>query len=80
VDEALTCIAPIRPLQLCDDDDYQSSLGVLGVPLIMVPDNDVHIYQISSVSVVLRESFPVPGRWELESFDHGSFLYFFFLI
>jgi hypothetical protein len=43
----------------------------------MVPDNDVHIYQISSVSVVLRASFPVPRRWEFESFDHGSFLYFF---
>jgi hypothetical protein len=34
----LTCIAPIRPLQLCADGGYQPSLGVLGVPLIMVPD------------------------------------------
>jgi hypothetical protein len=36
---ALTYIAPIRPLQLCADGGYQPSLGVLGVPLIMVPDN-----------------------------------------
>jgi hypothetical protein len=36
---ALTCIAPIRPLQLCADGGYQPSLGVLGVPLIMVPDS-----------------------------------------
>jgi hypothetical protein len=34
----LTCLAPIRPLQLCADGGYQPSLGVLGVPLIMVPD------------------------------------------
>jgi hypothetical protein len=38
---ALTCIAPIRPLQLCADGGYQPSLGVLGVPLIMVPDTIV---------------------------------------
>jgi hypothetical protein len=38
VDGALTCIAPIRPLQLCADGGYQPSLGVLGVPLIMVLD------------------------------------------
>jgi hypothetical protein len=38
VDRALTLIAPIRPLQLCADGGYQLRLGVLGVPLIMVPD------------------------------------------
>jgi hypothetical protein len=38
VDGALTRIAPIRPLQLCADGGYQLRLGVLGVPLIMVPD------------------------------------------
>jgi hypothetical protein len=38
VDWALTLIAPIRPLQLCADGGYQLRLGVLGVPLIMVPD------------------------------------------
>jgi hypothetical protein len=32
-------IAPIRPLQLCADGGYQLRLGVLGVPLIMVPDS-----------------------------------------
>jgi hypothetical protein len=39
VDGALTGIAPIRPLQLCADGVYQLRLGVLGVPLIMVPDS-----------------------------------------
>jgi hypothetical protein len=39
VDGALTGIAPIRPLQLCVDGGYQLRLGVLGVPLIMVPDS-----------------------------------------
>jgi hypothetical protein len=34
----LTLIAPIRPFQLCADGGYQLRLGVLGVPLIMVPD------------------------------------------
>jgi hypothetical protein len=38
VDGALTGVAPIRPLQLCADGGYQLRLGVLGVPLIMVPD------------------------------------------
>jgi hypothetical protein len=35
---SLGLIAPIRPLQLCADGGYQLRLGVLGVPLIMVPD------------------------------------------
>jgi hypothetical protein len=39
VDGALTGVTPIRPLQLCADGGYQLRLGVLGVPLIMVPDN-----------------------------------------
>jgi hypothetical protein len=34
----LDLIAPIRPLQLCADEGYQLRLGVLRVPLIMVPD------------------------------------------
>ena len=34
----MTGIAPIRPLQLRADGGYQLRLGVLGVPLIMVPD------------------------------------------
>jgi hypothetical protein len=37
----LTLIAPIRPLQLCVDGGYQLRLGVLGVPLIMVPDMSI---------------------------------------
>jgi hypothetical protein len=44
VDGALTWIAPIRPLQLCADGGYQLRLGVLGVPLIMVPDIYKYIY------------------------------------
>jgi hypothetical protein len=39
---SLDLIAPIRPLQLCADGGYQLRLGVLGVPLIMVPDNRGH--------------------------------------
>jgi hypothetical protein len=35
---SLDLIAPIRPLQLSADGGYQLRLGVLGVPLIMVPD------------------------------------------
>jgi hypothetical protein len=29
-------------LQLCADGGYQLRLGVLGVPLIMVPDTPIH--------------------------------------
>jgi hypothetical protein len=36
----LDLIAPIRPLQLCADGGYQLRLGVLRVPLIMVPDKN----------------------------------------
>jgi hypothetical protein len=36
----LDLIALIRPLQLCADGGYQLKLGVLGVPLIMVPDKN----------------------------------------
>jgi hypothetical protein len=35
---SLGLITPIRPLQLCADGGYQLRLGVLGVPLVMVPD------------------------------------------
>jgi hypothetical protein len=35
---SLDLVAPNRPLQLCADGGYQLRLGVLGVPLIMVPD------------------------------------------
>jgi hypothetical protein len=40
---SLDLIAPIRPLQLCADGGYQLRLGVLGVPLIMVPDSGVRL-------------------------------------
>jgi hypothetical protein len=36
---SLDLIVSIRPLQLCADGGYQLRLGVLRVPLIMVPDN-----------------------------------------
>jgi hypothetical protein len=36
---SLGLIAPIRPLRLSADGGYQLRLGVLGVPLIMVPDS-----------------------------------------
>jgi hypothetical protein len=36
---SLGLITPIRVLQLSADGGYQLRLGVLGVPLIMVPDN-----------------------------------------
>jgi hypothetical protein len=37
---SLGLIALIRSLQLCADGGYQLRLGVLGVPLIMVPDTN----------------------------------------
>jgi hypothetical protein len=41
-------MVPIRPLQLCADGGYQLRLGVLGVPLIMVPDKTRHhVHSIS---------------------------------
>jgi hypothetical protein len=45
---SLDLIAPIRPLQLCADGGYQLRLGVLGVPLIMVPDTP--LWQIKHMS------------------------------
>jgi hypothetical protein len=56
---ALTCIAPIRPLQLCADGGYQPSLGVLGVPLIMVPDTmgrTIHSSRSHSAWIILSYS------------------------
>jgi hypothetical protein len=43
---SLDLIAPIRPLQLCADGGYELRLGVLGVPLIMVPDSADGGYQL----------------------------------
>jgi hypothetical protein len=42
---SLDLIAPIRPSQLCADGGYQLRLGVLGVPLIMVPDRILPFYR-----------------------------------
>jgi hypothetical protein len=51
----LTLIALIRPLQLCADGGYQLRLGVLGVPLIMVPDTPLMtLFRITS-SLVVRD-------------------------
>jgi hypothetical protein len=36
---SLDLFVPIRPLQLCADGGYQLRLGVLRVPIIMVPDS-----------------------------------------
>jgi hypothetical protein len=43
---SLDLIAPIRPLQLCADGGYQLRLGVLGVPLIMVPDTVIALFRV----------------------------------
>jgi hypothetical protein len=54
----LTLIAPIRPLQLCADGGYQLRLGVLGVPLIMVPHNmyvqTIFIYVVYTLQPVQK--------------------------
>jgi hypothetical protein len=42
---SLDLIAPIRPLQLCANGGYQLRLGVLGVPLIMVPDSSPRVLE-----------------------------------
>jgi hypothetical protein len=54
---SLDLIAPIRPLQLCADGGYQLRLGVLGVPLIMVPDNSIqfNVERYDIVSWEMRE-------------------------
>jgi hypothetical protein len=54
----LDLIAPIRPLQLCADGGYQLRLGVLRVPLIMVPDT------FCTLSVIPRAKL---GEFTVES-------------
>jgi hypothetical protein len=58
----LTLIAPIRPLQLCADGGYQLRLGVLGVPLIMVPDNNLHQKTSYQNNKELRKDFYLKVR------------------
>jgi hypothetical protein len=55
---SLDLIIPIRPLQLCADGGYQLRLGVLGVPLIMVPDTKTLKYETLSFLPV-RSSYDV---------------------
>jgi hypothetical protein len=52
--------SPIRPLQLCADGVYQPSLGVLGVPLIMVPDTTISSY--GGNTTVMAKSFVMAVR------------------
>jgi hypothetical protein len=47
---SLDLIVPIRPLQLCADGGYQLRLGVLRVPLIMVPDNSL----LKKIAIFIR--------------------------
>jgi hypothetical protein len=58
---SLDLIAPIRPLQLCADGGYQLRLGVLGVPLIMVPDI-YGIVLLYHVIIVSRDTMAIPPR------------------
>jgi hypothetical protein len=52
---SLEWIAPIRPLQLCADGGYQLRLGVLWVPLIMVPDiGECTSMALAAISIVAR--------------------------
>jgi hypothetical protein len=39
VDEALTCTVLYQLFMVCSEDVFQPRLGVLGVPLITVPDS-----------------------------------------
>jgi hypothetical protein len=48
----LTLIAPIKPLQLCADGGYRLRLGVLRVPLIMVPDTIQPCHLLSMVHIL----------------------------
>jgi hypothetical protein len=52
----LDLIAPIRPLQLCADGGYQLRLGVLRVPLIMVPDR-WHVLEGLHVRTVMERYY-----------------------
>jgi hypothetical protein len=69
----LTCIASFRPLQLYANGGYQPSLGVLGVPLIMVPDNIVmYLCLITNFGVIIVLTPPSPGP---ESIGGSQFVF-----
>jgi hypothetical protein len=59
----LTLIAPIRPLQLCADGGYQLRLGVLGVPLIMVPDTNITFKTFDASYVLTNKSGKVVAKY-----------------
>jgi hypothetical protein len=59
---SLDLIAPIRLLQLCADGGYQLRLGVLGVPLIMVPD---------TCGARVWENCNTPGVYRLLDNEYG---------
>jgi hypothetical protein len=64
---SLDLIAPIRPLQLCADGGYQLRLGVLGVPLIMVPNKRDFFPWTISISLVTKcPNKPLVLVWEEE--------------
>jgi hypothetical protein len=66
VDEALSGITTIRPLQLRADGGYQLRLGVLGVPLIMVPDKDdqnIPYYSSAISTTEIKEGQVVELIW-----------------
>jgi hypothetical protein len=71
VDGALTGIAPIRPLQLCADGGYQLRLGVLGVPLIMVPDSTVHLFIGTGRSLCKITFLPFMFTIDLRTIQRG---------
>jgi hypothetical protein len=52
---SLDLITPIRPLQLCVDGGYQLRLGVLRVPLIMVPETH---NSVAYIFLVIKSDFP----------------------
>jgi hypothetical protein len=61
----LDLIAPIRPLQLCANGGYQLRLGVLRVPLIMVPDIHLvrgHSHNVSNDRRPSAQEF-MAGQW-----------------
>jgi hypothetical protein len=67
---SLGLIAPIRPLRLSADGGYQLRLGVLGVPLIMVPDTSIEPYRVEDA---LRDSdWVLAMQEELNNFTRNE--------
>jgi hypothetical protein len=70
----LDLIAPIRPLQLCADGGYLLRLGVLRVPLIMVPDSSVWFRSLMGWS----DFVPPFGGFLGADSHYLSIIFFFF--